>query len=54
MKQPLLGWPVIEALQDDAPLLPLHTRLAWMAVIWTGSVAALLVVAMLLRLALKA
>jgi hypothetical protein len=54
MKQPLLRWPVIEAPQDGAPLLPLHNRLMWMAVIWAGSVAALLAVAMLLRLALKA
>ncbi len=54
MKRPLLRWPAIQAPRDDAPLLPLHTRLKWMALIWAGSVAALLAVAMLLRLVLKA
>jgi hypothetical protein len=33
---------------------PLHTRLMWMALIWSASVGALLVVAMLVRLVLKA
>jgi hypothetical protein len=34
-------------------LPPLRTRLMWMAMIWSASVGALLVVAMLLRLVLK-
>ncbi len=54
MKRRLLRWPDIQAPREDAPLLPLHTRLMWMALIWAGSVAALLVVALLLRLVLKA
>lgn len=54
MTRPLLRWPAIEAPQDDAPLPPLRTRLMWMAIIWAGSVAALFVVALLLRLVLKA
>jgi hypothetical protein len=35
-------------------LPPLRNRLMWMALIWSASVGALLVVAMLLRLLLKA
>jgi hypothetical protein len=54
MKRLRLRWPQIHAPRDDAPLPPLHTRLMWMVLIWAGSVAALLVVAMLLRLVLKA
>jgi len=54
MKRPVLRWPVIQAPREDAPLAPLHHRLLWMVLIWAGSVAALLAVAMLLRLALKA
>jgi hypothetical protein len=53
MKRRLLQWPAIEAPQDGARLPPLRVRLLWMAVIWAGSVGALLAVAMLLRLVLK-
>ena len=54
MKRQLLRWPVIQAPREDAPLPRLHIRLMWMALIWAGSVAALLAVALLLRLVLKA
>ncbi len=54
MKRRLLRWPQIQAPRQDAPLPPLRSRLMWMALIWAGSVAALFVVAMLLRLVLKA
>jgi hypothetical protein len=53
MKRPLIRWPAIQVPRDDAPLPPLRKRLMWMALIWAGSVAALLVVAMLLRLVLR-
>jgi len=53
MKRPPLRWPEIRAQRQDAPLPPLHVRLMWMALIWAGSVAALIAVAMLLRLVLR-
>ena len=53
MKVPRLRWPTIVAPQDDQPLAPLWSRLAWMAAIWAGSIGALLLVAWLLRLVLK-
>jgi hypothetical protein len=53
MKRPLLGWPDIAAPQDGGLLPPLRVRLLWMTLIWAGSVGALLVVALLLRLVLK-
>jgi hypothetical protein len=54
MKRLAFRWPQIQAPRQDVPLPPLRTRLMWMALIWSGSVAVLLVVAMLLRLVLKA
>lgn len=53
MKRPQLRWPIIQAPRDDQAASPLWVRLMWMAVIWVGSVAVLLAVAMLLRLVLK-
>ncbi len=50
MKPGWLRWPVIEAPQPGAPLAAWGLRLAWMAGIWAASVAALLLVALLLRL----
>jgi hypothetical protein len=48
------GWPNIAPAPVDQPLPPLWRRLLWMAGIWVASVAALLVVAALLRLLIKA
>ena len=53
MKRPLIRWPVIETPQEGSTSMPLRTRLGWMALIWAGSVTALLAVAMLLRMVLK-
>jgi hypothetical protein len=53
MKRLQLRWPEIRASRQDAPLPPLRVRLMWMALIWTGSVAALFAVAMLVRLVLR-
>lgn len=53
MKRRLLHWPAIAAPQPGTPLPPLRVRLAWMAGIWAASIAALLVVALLLRLVLR-
>jgi len=52
MKRPLLRWPAIATSPRGEPP-PLWSRLLWMAGIWAASVAALLTVAMLLRLVLK-
>ncbi len=38
----------------DAPPLPIWCRLGWMLLIWTASVAALGVVALLIRLLMQA
>jgi len=54
MKRPMLRWPDIEAPPADRPASSLGTRLTWMALIWAGSVTALLGLASLLRLVLKA
>ena len=54
MKLRLFQWPTIAAPQPGAPLPPLRVRLAWMAGIWAASIAVLLLVALLVRLALKA
>lgn len=53
MKNHLFRWPDISTTRPDEPLQPLWKRLLWMAGIWATSIGALLVVAMLLRLALK-
>jgi hypothetical protein len=53
MKPLLLRWPVITPPQPGEPTPPLWVRLAWMLGIWAASVAALLLMALLLRLVLK-
>ena len=53
MKYPIFRWPEISTTRADEPLQPLWKRLLWMAGIWSASVSALLIVAMLLRLALR-
>jgi len=52
MKRPLLRWPAI-ATPPRGEQKPLWSRLLWMAGIWAASIAALLAVAMLLRMVLK-
>ena len=53
MKWPLPRWPDIKPLPFGSRLPPLWKRLAWMAGIWTASVTALLLVALLVRQVLK-
>lgn len=54
MKRPMLRWPAMTAPPPGVPVPPLWRRLAWMAGIWLASTGALLLVAWLLRLVLKA
>lgn len=53
MKRHSFRWPAIIAPPPDAPLSPLWVRLAWMAGLWAASIAALLLVAVMLRFVLK-
>lgn len=53
MKPKWLAWPQITAPEHGQSLPPLWQRLAWMAGIWLASIAALLLVAQLLRWVLK-
>ena len=54
MKWPVLQWPAIVTPQNDDPLPPWWVRVAWMTGIWAGSIGALLLVAWLIRMTLKA
>ncbi|MBC7502430.1 MAG: DUF2474 domain-containing protein [Herminiimonas sp.] len=54
MKLPALKWPAIAPPPHGAPPVKLSKRLFWMAGIWAASVIALLIVAELLRLTLRA
>jgi hypothetical protein len=53
MKRPVLRWPSIVAPRPEVPPKSLWIRVLWMAGIWTASIAVLLLVALLLRLALR-
>lgn len=53
MKPGWLHWPDIAAAHASAPLPPLWRRLAWMTGIWAASIAALLLVALALRMVLS-
>lgn len=53
MKTRLFRWPDIIAPHTDEPLPTLWRRLLWMAGIWTASVVALLLIAMMIRWVLK-
>ncbi|MFN2329024.1 MAG: DUF2474 family protein [Chromatocurvus sp.] len=53
MKRPRLRWPAIEATRSGPSESPLWKRLLWMVGIWIASVAALLLVALVLRLVLQ-
>jgi hypothetical protein len=53
MRPRWLAWPKITAPKPGDPMPPLWQRLAWMAGIWLASIAALLLVAQLLRWVLK-
>ena len=53
MKRRMIRWPAIATPQPGAPQPPLRIRLAWMLGIWAASIAALLLVAVLLRMVLK-
>jgi len=48
-----MRWPSIEAPHSGSPESPLWKRLLWLVGIWIASVAALLLVAMVLRLVLQ-
>jgi hypothetical protein len=54
MKLPAMKWPAIAPPPDDVPPVKLSKRLFWMAGIWAASVSALLLIAELLRLTLRA
>ncbi|MEP6825228.1 MAG: DUF2474 domain-containing protein [Ramlibacter sp.] len=53
MKPPLWRWPAITPGGPDERRATLRSRLLWMVGIWTASVAALFVVAIVLRWVLK-
>lgn len=53
MKRPALRWPIVAESPRGARKPSLWRQLAWMAGIWLASTSALLLVAWLLRVALK-